>query len=204
MTKIKICGIRRTKDAEFLNSYPPDYTGFILSQQFKRSISYEQLENISKALTGKIKRVGVFVNESYEYIMRYAPLLDVVQLHGNENNDLILRLKKSTSCEIWKAVRVKSEDDIVAACALSADKLVLDSFSDNSYGGTGKTADWSLIKNTDISKPFFIAGGINEENCISVINTLNPYGIDLSSSVETNGYKDESKIKKIILKLRIN
>lgn len=202
MTKIKICGIRRTEDALYLNEYLPDYAGFILSEPFWRCISFDKLSEICGILSDSIKRVGVFVNEDSDYIFRFAPLLDVIQLHGDESEEQILQLKSKTDCEIWKAVRVKSPDEINEACKLSVDKLLIDSYSENTYGGTGKVADWSLINKSNITKPFFLAGGITVNNCTEAVNTVRPFGIDISSSVETDKVKDRDKIKDIISKIR--
>ena len=202
MTKIKICGIRRTTDAEYLNEFLPDYAGFILSQPFWRCIDIEQLKKIDDALSPSIKRVGVFVNETADYIMQYAPLLDVIQLHGDESKDLILELKSKADCEIWKAIRVQSVDEIENACQLSADKLLIDSYSKDTYGGSGKVANWDLVNEVNINKPFFLAGGISISNCQKAIETVNPFGLDISSSVETDKLKDKKKIKEIIEKIR--
>lgn len=202
MTKIKICGIKRIADAEYLNEFLPDYAGFILSQPFWRCIDIEQLKKIDDALSPSIKRVGVFVNETADYIIQYAPLLDVIQLHGDEKEDLILELKSKTDCEIWKAIRVQSVDEIEKACQLSADKLLIDSYSKDTYGGSGKVANWDLVNEVNINKPFFLAGGISISNCQKAIETVNPFGLDISSSVETDKLKDKKKIKEIIEKIR--
>ena len=198
MTKIKICGIRRIQDAEYLNEFMPDYAGFILSKPFWRCIEKDHLEQVSAVLSPEIKRVGVFVNENLEYIKKFAPLLDVIQLHGDEENDLIVDLKNNTDCEVWKAVRVRTVDEIEQACKLSADKLLIDSYSEETYGGSGKVANWDIIKQADITKPFFLAGGISSSNCIEAIESVKPYGLDISSSVETDKVKDREKIKEII------
>ena len=202
MTKIKICGIRRIEDALYLNECIPDYAGFILSKPFWRCISYEQLGEICKTLSKDIKRVGVFVNEEIDYILKYASLLDVIQLHGDENSDYISKLSDRTDCEIWKAVRVKTSDDIEEACDTLADKVLIDSFSKTTYGGSGKVANWDLIRNAKITKPFFLAGGISIDNCIDAIGKLKPFGIDVSSSVETDKLKDKNKIIELITKIR--
>lgn len=198
MTKIKICGIRRITDAEYLNEFMPDYVGFILSKPFWRFIDIEQLKKIDAVLSQNIKRVGVFVNETAEYIMQYAPLLDVIQLHGDENENLIRELKSETDCEIWKAIRVQTTKEIENACKLSADKLLIDSYSKDTYGGSGKVANWDLVNKVNINKPFFLAGGISSLNCKDAIKIVNPYGLDISSSVEINKLKDREKIKEII------
>ncbi|MGN0656153.1 MAG: phosphoribosylanthranilate isomerase [Ruminiclostridium sp.] len=198
--KIKLCGMRRPEDIEYLGSFPPDYAGFILTPGFRRSIDKETFLRLVSLLRGSISPVGVFVDEPIESVVGFAPKLRVIQLHGSENEDYIRRLRKliPESCEIWKAVRVRSEDDILKADRLPADKLLLDAFSENSVGGTGKTADWDLIAKTRISKPFFAAGGITAANFREAAERLSPYGIDLSGGIETNGAKDLAKIREIM------
>ena len=202
-TKIKICGMRRAEDISFVNKYQPDYAGFILSQGFKRTVTCEDFYTLREKLSKDIKAVGVFVNEPLENIVEtFAGKLDVIQLHGDENEEYIRTLKAQTNCEIWKAVRVQTTKDIEKACTLSADKLLIDSFSKDSYGGTGKRVNLEIIKNAEITKPFFLAGGLNGENVQGAINEVHPYGVDFSSSVETDGFKDEKKICEIVKKIR--
>lgn len=156
LTQIKICGIRRIEDSLYLNEFKPDYAGFILSKAFWRYIDFNTLSQINDILSKQIKRVGVFVNENADYILKYASLLDIIQLHGEETQDLIDKLKERTNCEIWKAVRVKSSYELNEADKLSVDKLLIDSYTENTYGGSGKIANWELIKKTKINKPFFL------------------------------------------------
>ncbi|MGN1480549.1 phosphoribosylanthranilate isomerase, partial [Porcipelethomonas sp.] len=119
-----------------------------------------------------------------------------------ETADYLHKLKSMVKCKIWRAVRVKSTDDIKAADNTDADCLLLDSFSKSGYGGTGKTADWSIIRNTEIKKPFFLAGGLNTENIPDALKAVKPYGIDISGGIETNGVKDREKIKNIMELIR--
>lgn len=105
-------------------------------------------------------------------------------------------------CKIWKAVRVKNAEDITIADKLGADLLLLDSFSANEYGGTGKTADWSIINSVDIKTPFFLAGGLNKDNICDAVRTVKPYGIDISGGIETDGFKDKEKIENIMKLIR--
>ncbi len=202
LTRIKICGIRRIEDSLYLNEFKPDYAGFILSKPFWRYIDLNTLSKINDVLSKQIKRVGVFVNENSDYILKYASLLDIIQLHGEETQDLIDKLRERTNCEIWKAVRVKSSYDLNEADKLSVDKLLIDSYTENTYGGSGKIANWELIKKTKINKPFFLAGGISAENCLNAIETIKPFGLDISSSVETDKFKDRNKIEEIISLIR--
>ena len=119
-------------------------------------------------------------------------------------NCLCRKLRENCDCEIWKAVRVKYADDIAKADALPVHKLLIDSFSAGSYGGTGKRVDLDVFSKVSISKPFFLAGGLNEDNICSAMEKVQPYGVDFSSSVETDGFKDENKIKRIVETIRNN
>ena len=197
--KLKLCGMRRRQDIEYVNEYRPDYVGFILSGGFRRSVDFDTFCELVSCLDGSIRRVGVFVNEPLENVLRrYAESLDVIQLHGGEDEEYIQRLRKNTDCEIWKAVRVRSTADIERWNGSKADKLLLDAFQEGVVGGTGKVADWDLIAAAKIEKPFFAAGGITPENFTVAANTLHPYGIDLSGGIETDGVKDRAKIAEII------
>lgn len=205
MAKIKICGMRRVDDILYVNTYHPDYAGFILSEGFKRTIGFDSFCELDSRLDKDIKRVGVFVNEPTESILKYyADKLDVIQLHGEENAEYIDKLRENCGCEIWKAVRVKYADDIAKADALPVHKLLIDSFSVGSYGGTGKRVDLDIFSQVNISKPFFLAGGLNEDNICYAMEKVQPYGVDFSSSVETDGFKDENKIKRIVETIRNN
>ena len=202
MTKLKICGLRRSEDIAYVNEFQPDYAGFILSEQFWRHISFDLLAQLTSRLSDKITPVGVFVNETVETIIPFSKYLGVIQLHGDEDNDFIRTLKKHTDCEIWKAIRPQSPNEISNACQSCADKLLIDSFSKNSVGGTGVVGNWEIIKSTEITKPFFLAGGISSDNIREAIETVRPFGIDVSSSVETDKKKDKEKIRTIIKKAR--
>lgn len=200
--KIKICGIRRTQDCEYINEFLPDYCGFILSDGFGRSVSEDNFNALCKLIDKQIEKVGVFVDEDIKKICRLADRLDIIQLHGNENLEYITALKKCTDCEIWKAVRAKSMGDIEAADKLGC-TLLIDSFVKNSIGGTGKTADFDTICKSKFQKPFILAGGLNCDNIQASINAVSshnpkPFCVDISSGVETDKYKDREKIKNII------
>jgi len=203
-TKIKICGIRQLEDVEILNQYPPDYAGFILSGGFGRSIVMGTFYELYSYLDKKIQTVGVFVNEPIEEIKRcaYHEELNVIQLHGEEDKTYIQNLRNIFHGEIWKAVRVRTPEDIQKADKLPVDKLVLDSFSAVSHGGTGTLAPWDIIKNNRPEHPFFLAGGISAENVLEAVETVQPFGIDVSSSVETDRQKDIDKIREIIQIIR--
>ena len=192
--------MRRREDIDYINEYRPDYAGFILSGGFRRSVDFVTFRELAACLDVHIKGVGVFVNEPLENIPKYcAEGLEAIQLHGDEDENYIRQLRRiiPESCEIWKAVRVRSTVDIEKWNVSNADKLLLDAFQEGVVGGTGKTADWSLITAAKIEKPFFAAGGITAQNFIEAAITLHPYGIDLSGGIETKGVKDKAKIAEI-------
>lgn len=204
--KIKICGIRRHQDIEYVNEFLPDYIGFIFAKS-KRQITSTECLVLKKELDPSIKTVGVFVNESLEKVISTTLVanLDVIQLHGDETKEYILdlknKLKNSPSLKdtlVWKAIRVKEKKDIISGDKLPVDCLLLDSFSKQSYGGTGKTIDLDIIKSSTIKNQFFLAGGLNIDNILNTLSEVSPYGVDISSGVETDGFKDRNKIEKII------
>ena len=199
---IKLCGIRRREDVNIVNEFLPDYIGMILTNGFRRTVDMNTAEELSKFVDKRIKKVGVFVNEPAENVRSAAERLDlqVIQLHGDEDREYIRSL--SVKCEIWKAVRVRSSEDILSAEKLGCDRLLLDSFVKNAVGGTGVTADWDIIKNTHISLPYFLAGGIGEDNMAAALEICP--NIDLSGSVETDGVKDREKVRRITELYRSN
>lgn len=202
MIYLKFCGMRRPQDIEYANECRPDYVGFILSQGFKRTVSMTDFLSLENRLDKDIKRVGVFVNERHKNILEAAEHLDVIQLHGDEDFSTLFYYSEKTKCEIWKAVRAKSPEDIERYKWHSIDKLLIDSFSENAYGGTGKRINTDIVKSAKIEKPFFIAGGITAENIAEIVRDIKPYGVDVSSGIETDGFKDLQKMKKIMAILK--
>ena len=196
MPKIKICGLKRLEDIYAVNEYKPDYIGFVFAGE-KRCISPELAYELKQHLDKNIKAVGVFVNAEVEFILKLVEsgAIDAIQLHGDEDNEYIKELRSKTSAPIIKAVRVKSAEDILVSENIQCDYLLLDTYADNAYGGTGETFDWNIIPK--ISKPFFLAGGLTSEN-IAIATKVNPYCLDISSGVETDGFKDKTKIEKAI------
>ena len=195
-TALKICGIRRPADVRYLNEFPPDYAGFICSQPFWRYVAPGKFKSLVQELRGEIERVGVFVNPTPDEVGSYAPFLNVVQLHGEESTDFIANIRaKFPHLQIWKAARVQTAEDIASADALDVDKLVLDSFSSASHGGTGEVAPWDIIVKHRPEKPFLLAGGISVENVLQAIAEVHPWGVDASSSLETDKCKDRAKIR---------
>lgn len=206
-TKIKVCGLRRQEDVDYVNRWQPDYIGFILADGFRRKISPEQARELAERLNPAIRRVGVFVNQPVEFVseMLDRGIIQIAQLHGEEDENFICDLKercRQNSCqaEIIKAVKVRTAEDIESAKQYDCDYLLLDAWSAKGAGGNGETFDWSLIRN--IGRPYFLAGGLGSENVKEAIERLHPYGVDASSSLETDGYKDAEKIKKFIMAIR--
>ena len=143
----------------------------------------------------KIKTVGVFVNETVENLLKIAEEvnLDVIQLHGDEDETFIQSLKECTNVEVWKAVQVRSAADAEKWIDSSADMLLFDAYHKDERGGTGEVFDWASLD--EFERPFMLAGGMDSTNVARAIRTVRPYGIDISSGIETEGVKDDEKIK---------
>ena len=190
MTKIKICGLFREEDTDYVNEAGPDYAGFILHfPKSHRNLEPDKARMLRDRLRPEIRAVCVFVDQPLETVVRTAEYLraDVIQLHGHEDNSYIDEVKERTGKEVWKAFRVRGKEDLAAAASCSADQILLD----NGYG-TGKTFDWT--KAESFSRPFILAGGLTPENIPEAIRKLRPVAVDISSSVETDGKKDRGKI----------
>lgn len=201
MTKIKICGLSRLIDIDMVNEAHPDYIGFVFAKS-RRQVTVEAATALKSRLDPAIRVVGVFVNEAPDIIIRLCRegVIDAIQLHGDETEEDIRRLRQAVKNPIIKAVRVKAAENIREAQRLSCDYLLLDAYRDDQYGGSGERFDWSVV--TQVNKPFFLAGGINAGNVVDAVNLISPYCIDISSGVETDGYKDRFKINEIITKVR--
>lgn len=204
MTKIKICGLRREEDVDYVNVCRPNYAGFVFAES-KRKVTKEQAKHLRSQLEQGIVPVGVFVNETIDTIAELVEegVIEVIQLHGDETESYIEALRwRVGNTKIIKAVRVASKEDVTDCEMTIADYLLFDSRTLEGYGGTGKQFDWKLI--AQIQKPFFLAGGIHTENVEEAIKMTRPFAVDVSSSVETNGYKDRDKIIEIVEKVRRN
>ncbi len=202
MTKIKLCGIRRDEDIRIINRYLPDYCGFILSKPFKRYVSFDELSRMRPDIDKRISVCGVFVDETEEYILSFvkAGIIDIIQLHGDEDESYIYKLSGKLlglkkEIPLIKAFRIQSDNDIRRAKESFADLILLDSGQ-----GSGKSFDWSLIN--EMGRDYILAGGLGENNIASAIRKHSPYAVDVSSGAETDGFKDEEKIKNIIREVR--
>lgn len=200
MMKIKICGLTRPQDIDAVNEAMPDYIGFVFAES-RRKVTFSLAAEMKSRLNGAVKAVGVFVNADTDEIAGLCSqgVVDLVQLHGDEDSDYILTLKKKVKCPIIKAVRVQNPRQLLRAQALPCDYLLLDTYRKEQYGGTGAAFDYALIP--AMRKPFFLAGGLNAEN-IKQAAAVRPYCLDISSGVETDGVKDAVKIKEIIRIIR--
>ncbi len=195
MVKIKICGLRRFEDINIVNRYNPDYIGFVFANT-KRKVSHDLAAKLKEKLNSNILSVGVFVDAPKEEILKLYndDTIDMVQLHGLESEEYIIDLKERTNNElkIINAIEMSEDIDLLKYDSTQADYLLLDSGK-----GSGKTFDWQLIRK-DLKKDFFLAGGLNSNNIREAIDEFNPYAVDLSSSLEVDGFKDENKIKEIM------
>ena len=190
-TKIKICGLKRPEDITYVNEAKPDYCGFIIEfSKSSRNVTGDQVRTLTANLHSDIIPVGVFVNASPERVeeLLLDGTIQIAQLHGQEDEDYIRRIQRNTGHQVIKAFSVKTAQDIELALLSPADYILLD----QGGGGTGKTFDWSLIP--QITRPFFLAGGLGSGNLEQAVRTIRPYAVDLSSSVETDGIKDRQKI----------
>ena len=195
--KVKICGLTRPEDIAAVNLYRPDYVGFVL--QFPRSrrrLTPEQAQRLRAVLSPGIPAVGVTVNlplaENAALLERGT--VDILQLHGQEDDAIVRQLQARTGKPVWKAFRVRSQADLDAARRSSADLVLLD----NGYG-TGEAFDWTLVR--DIGRPFALAGGLRTDN-IQAAARMQPYLMDISSGAETDGVKDADKIRALITQIR--
>ncbi|MDY3929799.1 MAG: phosphoribosylanthranilate isomerase [Clostridia bacterium] len=189
MTKVKLCGLTRICDIDYVNELMPDFVGFVFSEKSKRYVSFDKAEKLRERLKNSIIPVGVFVNEPIENVKLLVErnIIGMVQLHGNEDREYIKRLKGEVNCRIIQAFAIEKKEDVIKAVSSEADYIMLDS-----GGGSGKTFNHTLIK--DIKRDFFLAGGLDSENVYDAIIRFRPYAVDASSSLETDGVKDRYKM----------
>ena len=198
MTKIKICGLKREKDIEYINEVKPDFIGFIFAAKSHRYVDPAQAARLSAMLDPGITPVGVFVNAPAEDVaaLLKSGVIKIAQLHGSEDEDYIARLRALTDAPIIKAFSVETAEDVAKAAASPADYLLLDHGS----GGTGEAFDWSLL--TGIDRPYFLAGGLHPGNVQEALGLAAPFAVDVSSGVETDKIKDPEKIKAFVRAVR--
>ena len=200
--KVKMCGISKVETIPAVVEAKPDYMGLVFAPS-KRQVTVEQAKILIEELhkqcinhydTKVVKTVGVFVNETVDNLVTIAneANLDAVQLHGDEDETFIQSLKERTNVEVWKAIQIRTAADTEKWIDSSADMLLFDAYHKDERGGTGEVFDWSSLD--AFERPFMLAGGIDSTNVARAIRTVRPYGIDISSGIETNGVKDDEKI----------
>ncbi|MDU6398722.1 MAG: indole-3-glycerol phosphate synthase TrpC, partial [Veillonella sp.] len=211
--KVKMCGISKVETIPAVVEAKPDYMGLVFAPS-KRQVTVDQakilVEELHRGYAKKygsdtehdkndtIKTVGVFVNETVDNLVTIAneANLDAVQLHGDEDETFIQSLKERTNVEVWKAIQIRTAADTEKWIDSSADMLLFDAYHKDERGGTGEVFDWSSLD--AFERPFMLAGGIDSTNVARAIRTVRPYGIDISSGIETNGVKDDEKITAFI------
>ncbi len=192
MTKIKMCGLFREEDITYANEVNPDYIGFVFYKKSHRYVGMETASRLRSKLDDGIQTVGVFVDEDISLIKELVDkkIIDIVQLHGHEDEEYIKELRDTLGesyTKIIKAIVIKSESDIPKPQPL-VDYYLLDSGM-----GSGSSFDWNLIK--DLQTPIFLAGGLNTENISKALSLVKPYAVDVSSGIETDKVKDFDKMR---------
>ena len=197
MTKIKLCGLSRPEDIQAANRLRPDYVGFVFAPKSKRYVTPPEARALKGALDEGIQAVGVFVDAPLEQVasLLNRGVIDVAQLHGHEDDDYIQALRQQTGRPIWQAFRVSHVGDLAAAQTSVADCILLDSGA-----GTGKVFDWELLQY--IHRPYFLAGGLDAANVTDALRTAHPYGVDVSSGIESDGRKDREKMAQFVAAVR--
>ena len=196
--RIKICGLMRPQDIDMVNEVCPDIAGFILASGRRRTVTPEQMRELTGRLKPEIRSAAVFLDQDIRWIADLAAegLMDIIQLHGHEGNEEIRYLRSRTDKTVIKAFRIDTAEDIRRAEDSEADLVLLD----HGVGGTGQAWDWSLL--TGMKRPFILAGGLDPENVQEAVRKTQPFGVDVSSGVETDGCKDREKILRFVRAVR--
>ena len=197
MTRVKMCGMRRLEDIAAANSLMPEYIGFVFAPASRRYVSPEEAAALKQALIPGVRAVGVFVNEQFETAARLLAegIIDIAQLHGHEDESYLNRLRSLTGKPVIQAFRIRNAGDMDPAQASGADMILLDAGA-----GDGKTFDWNLLHS--VGRPYFLAGGLNPENVGRAVKQLKPYAVDVSSGIETDGFKDVEKMRAFLRAVR--
>lgn len=206
--KVKICGLHREEDICCVNAYLPDYIGFVFYPESKRYVTGEQAQKLKEKLDPRIRAVGVFVNADPDEVIALLQknIIDIAQLHGQESEEQLRKIREQTGKPVIRAVKVTEETNLQEAYQTDADYILLDNGM-----GSGKPFPWDVIlkqlaqeelQEKICRKPFFLAGGISPENMERAAEAFRPYALDLSSSVETDGVKDPEKIRKLMETIR--
>lgn len=199
MTKIKICGLFRPEDIQYVNQTLPDFCGFVIDfPKSHRSVTPRRARELKSRLSRTVTPVGVFVDEPVDIVadLFFSDTIKIAQLHGDEDGAYIAALRAAApGLAVWKAFKIRGRGDLAAAESSEADMVLLDNGQ-----GTGAAFDWSLI--CEIRRDFILAGGLTPENIPGAIESLRPWGVDVSSGAETEKRKDFSKIKAAVAAAR--
>lgn len=192
MTKVKICGLSTKEAVETAVSAGADYVGFVFAPS-KRQVAVEQAIELARFIPSHIQKVGVFVSPSRAELLEAIDKvgLDLVQIHGQVVDDLF----EGLPCVSIQAVQVDGEGHVPNS---RADYLLFDA----PMAGSGQIFNWSQLDTAGLAQPFFIAGGLNEDNVEEAIQHFTPYAVDVSSGVETDGQKDHEKIRRFIERVK--
>lgn len=204
MTMVKICGITNLCDARLAERFGADAVGFNFYRKSPRYLSPESAGAITREVGEHIMKVGVFVNESLDNILATAETagLDSIQLHGDETPSFVNDLKALTTAKLIKAFRVRADFDASMVADYDVDAVLLDTFSSDGYGGTGRRFDLGLVEKVDAQR-LILAGGLTPGNVEEAISSIGPYGVDVCSSIESSpGKKDEQLLKDFIVMAR--
>ena len=203
MTKIKLCGLSRIEDIEAANELLPEYIGFVFYKKSSRNVTPEAALELKGSLDPGIKVVGVFVDEDISFIndIVAANTIDIIQLHGHEDNDYINKLKSITKLPVIKAIQISDDNSFSDYQEVDADYFLLDSGM-----GTGNTFNWNLVKDKmdSLGKGIFLAGGLDPDNVSEAIDKLHPFAVDVSSGIETDKHKDIDKMRRFVSAARRN
>ncbi len=207
----KICGLKKERSLICCAENNVDFFGMIFYEKSPRNITFPEAKNlISLSEKFKIKPVGVFVDHNINDLKKIIISLDLkyIQLHGNENQEYIDKIKNEINLKIIKKISIKSSNDLNKINFFKNIDYLLFDYKPNKNelpGGNSKSFDWKLLKGKNIEIPWFISGGINQSNIKKIQNLLNPHGIDLSSGVEeSNGIKSNTKINQFFKKFYDN
>ncbi|MGL5042712.1 MAG: phosphoribosylanthranilate isomerase [Culicoidibacterales bacterium] len=194
MVKIKICGLKTEQDIVYANKVKPNYIGFVFAPS-KRQVTIDQAILLKAHLNPQILAVGVFVNQPISFIGQAikAKTIDIVQLHGDEDDKYMSELQEQYSITVIQANRVAQISDIKKT---TAEYQLFDTKVEDAYGGSGQIFDWSILANCQ--GPFFVAGGLCYTNIRQAIEVTRPYAVDVSSGVEVDGQKDLQLMKQFV------
>ena len=197
-TELKICGLSRLEDVIAVNRHGADYAGFVFFEKSKRYVDPYKANELIELLRSDIKPVGVFLDEPLDNVIRIARIsgVEMVQLHGHESEEYVEYVKRTLDRPVIKAYKASEEGALEKASNSNADYVMIDSGA-----GSGKKFDWSILM--DFKRDYFLAGGLDPESVGEAIRMLEPFAVDVSSGVETDGIKDEKKIAEFIKAVRL-